>query len=33
MNKITGRNFQVDEKEKIVQLTRDYGVQIDERNI
>ncbi|NET60405.1 MAG: 3-demethylubiquinone-9 3-O-methyltransferase [Symploca sp. SIO2E6] len=29
----TGRNLQVREKEKIAELTRDYGVQIDERNI
>ncbi|MDJ0555881.1 MAG: bifunctional 2-polyprenyl-6-hydroxyphenol methylase/3-demethylubiquinol 3-O-methyltransferase UbiG [Microcoleaceae cyanobacterium MO_207.B10] len=33
MNQITGRNFQVAEKEKIVQLTKDYGVEIDERNM
>ncbi len=33
MNTTTGRHFQVGEKEKIAQLTRDYGVETDERNI
>jgi len=33
MSAITGRNFQLGEQEKLSTLTKDYGVQVEKRNI